>query len=215
MLAANCFAQSAALAFGKFADEVMEVFVPPRYEDSIREDNLVRKDSKREAYDGLRPVFDRAHGTITAANSSPLTDGASALLLASAAAVERHGVAPLARIVAHTTHAQHPSQFTTSPIGAIRKLMERAGWSLGDVDLFEINEAFAMVAMLAISELGLDSDRVNVNGGACAQGHPIGSTGARLLVTLTHALRQRGGKRGVAALCIGGGEATAVAIELP
>ena len=161
----------------------------------------------------LKPAF-KPDGTITAANSSSISDGASALLLASSEAVEARGLQPLARILAHTTHSQHPSAFTTAPVGAISKLLDRTGWDKDAVDLYEINEAFAMVSMLAISELGLDDERVNIHGGACAQGHPIGSTGARLLVTLVHALRNTGGQRGIASLCIGGGEATAVAVEL-
>ena len=158
----------------------------------------------------LRPAFAK-DGTITAANASSISDGASALVLADE---ETAGSAtPLARVVGHATHSIHPSEFTIAPIGAIEKLLAQVGWRKEEVDLFEINEAFAMVAMLAIRELGLDPARVNVHGGACAQGHPIGSTGSRLMVTLAHALHSQGGRRGVAALCIGGGEATAVALE--
>lgn len=156
----------------------------------------------------LRPAF-KSDGTITAANSSSISDGASALVLSN-----KLGSQPaLARIVGHCTHSRHPSEFTIAPVGAIGKLLTKLGWEIGDVDLFEINEAFAMVTMLACSEVGLDPNKVNIYGGACAQGHPIGSTGSRLIVTLAHALQQTGGKRGIAALCIGGGEATAVAIE--
>ena len=158
----------------------------------------------------LRPAFAK-DGTITAANASSISDGASALVLAGEDALG--DATPLARIVGHATHSIHPSEFTIAPIGAIEKLLARVGWNKDEVDLFEINEAFAMVTMLAIRELGLDPDKVNLHGGACAQGHPIGSTGSRLIVTLAHALRATGGSRGVAALCIGGGEATAVAIE--
>ncbi len=158
----------------------------------------------------LRPAF-KADGTITAANSSSISDGASALLITSEAGLGSSQ--PLARIVGHATHSQHPSEFTTAPVAAIRKLADQLGWPLVSVDLFEINEAFAMVTMIAMQELGLPHDRVNIYGGACAQGHPIGSTGARLLVTLAHGLQRTGGKRGIAALCIGGGEATAVAVE--
>ena len=160
----------------------------------------------------LSPAFAK-DGTITAANASSISDGASALVLASEHATKNIKGEPLARIVAHATHAIHPSKFTIAPIGAIQMVAEKAGWQLSDVDLFEINEAFAMVTMLAISELSLDQDKVNVYGGACAQGHPIGSTGSRLLVTLAHTLNVTQQKRGIAALCIGGGEATAVAIE--
>jgi acetyl-CoA C-acetyltransferase len=162
---------------------------------------------------GLRPAFAK-DGTITAANSSSISDGASALVLMAEAEAAARGLQPMARIIAHARHSQDPSEFTLAPIGAIRKLYHKTGWSNEDVDLFEINEAFAMVTMLAIQDLGLDHARVNVHGGACAQGHPIGSTGSRIMVTLMHALKQRGERRGVAALCIGGGEATAIGIEL-
>lgn len=151
---------------------------------------------------------------MTAANASSISDGASALVLASAQEAEARGLAAQAKIVAHATHAQLPAEFTLAPIGAIEKVLEKAGWSKDDVDLYEINEAFAAVSLLAINELGLDVEKVNVYGGACALGHPIGSSGSRILVTLMNALQQKGLKRGVAALCIGGGEATAVAIEL-
>jgi acetyl-CoA C-acetyltransferase len=161
----------------------------------------------------LRAVF-AADGTITAANSSSISDGASALLLMSGSQAKARGLKPMARMLAHARHSQEPGEFTTAPIGAVRKLLAKTGWSIADVDLFEINEAFAMVTMMAITDLQLDPAKVNVNGGACAQGHPIGSTGSRIMVTLMHALRQRGLQRGVAALCIGGGEATAVAIEM-
>ena len=166
--------------------------------------------AKVERIPTLRPAF-KADGTITAANSSSISDGASALLLCSEDAHD--GRKPLARIVGHATHSRHPSEFTIAPVGAISTLLDRVGWNLTDVDLFEINEAFAMVTMLAISELNLDPARVNVCGGACAQGHPIGSTGSRLIVTLAHAMRRLGKRRGIAALCIGGGEATAIALE--
>lgn len=158
----------------------------------------------------LRPAF-KQDGTITAANSSSISDGASALVLAGESALE--GRQPLARIAGHATHSIHPSDFTIAPIGAINKLVENIGWDLAEVDIFEINEAFAMVAMLTIQELGLDPNKVNLYGGACAQGHPIGSTGSRLIVTLAHALINNDKKRGIAALCIGGGEATAIALE--
>ncbi len=158
----------------------------------------------------LRPAF-KTDGTITAANASSISDGASALVLASADAIGDRE--PLARVVGHATHSIHPSEFTLAPIGAIQKLIEKVGWDLDTVDLFEINEAFAMVTMLTIQELGLDAARVNVFGGACAQGHPIGSTGSRLIVTLAHAMKNQHKQRGIAALCIGGGEATAIALE--
>lgn len=158
----------------------------------------------------LRPAF-KADGTITAANASSISDGASALVLAAGDALQ--GREPLAKIIGHATHSIHPSEFTLAPIGAIKKLAENIGWDLASVDLFEINEAFAMVTMLTTQELGLDPARVNIHGGACAQGHPIGSTGSRLIVTLAHAMKNQGKQRGIAALCIGGGEATAIAIE--
>ena len=158
----------------------------------------------------LRPAF-KADGTITAANASSISDGASALVLAAGDALQ--GREPLSKIIGHATHSIHPSEFTLAPIGAIKKLAENIGWDLASVDLFEINEAFAMVTMLTTQELGLDPARVNIHGGACAQGHPIGSTGSRLIVTLAHAMKNQGKQRGIAALCIGGGEATAIALE--
>ena len=161
----------------------------------------------------LRPAF-ASDGTITAANASSISDGASALVLMRGSEAERRGLSPMARIVGHARHSQEPAEFTIAPIGAIQKLFDKSGWSKDDVDLFEINEAFAMVTMLAMRDLGLDHARVNVHGGACAQGHPIGSTGSRIIVSLMYALKKYGKQRGVAALCIGGGEATAVAIEM-
>ncbi len=161
----------------------------------------------------LKPAFSR-DGTITAANASSISDGAAALVMARASVAERLGLTPLARVVAHGAHAHAPALFTTAPVPAMKKAMARAGWQAGDVDLFEVNEAFAVVAMIAMHELNLPHDRVNVHGGACALGHPIGASGARILATLLSALKQRGGRRGVAALCIGGGEATAMAVEL-
>jgi len=161
----------------------------------------------------LKPAF-RKDGTVTAANSSSISDGAAALVLMRRSMAAKRGLAPLATIVGHATHAQEPGWFTTAPVGAMKKLLERTGWSTGQVDLYEINEAFAVVPMAAMQELGLPHDKVNVHGGACALGHPIGASGARIVVTLIGALRKYGGKRGVASLCIGGGEATALAIEL-
>ncbi len=161
---------------------------------------------------GLKPAF-RANGTITPAASSANADGAAALILAKRSLADREGLASLAIIKGHATHSQEPAWFTTAPIPAIRKLLDKVGWSVDDVDLFEINEAFAVVPMAAARDLGIPRDKLNVNGGACALGHPIGATGARLIVTLLHALEARGLKRGVAALCIGGGEATAIAVE--
>lgn len=161
----------------------------------------------------LKPAF-RKDGTVTAANSSSISDGAAALVLMRRSSAEARGLAPLAVIAGHSTHAQEPGLFTTAPVGAMRKLFDRTGWSAKEVDLYEINEAFAVVTMAAMKEHGLPHDKVNVHGGACALGHPIGASGARILVTLIGALRKTGGRRGVASLCIGGGEATAMAVEL-
>ncbi len=161
----------------------------------------------------LKPAFSK-EGTITAANASSISDGAAALVMTRASVAEKLGLTPLARIVAHGAHAHAPSLFTTAPVFAMRKTLEKAGWSTGDIDLFEVNEAFAVVAMIAMRDLDIAHDRINVNGGACALGHPIGASGARILATLLSALEARGGKRGLASLCIGGGEATAVAVEL-
>jgi acetyl-CoA C-acetyltransferase len=161
----------------------------------------------------LKPAF-RKDGTVTAANASSISDGAAALVLMRRSEAERRGVTPLATIVGHSTHAQEPGWFTTAPVGAMQKLFERTGWTAGSVDLYEVNEAFAVVTMAAMHEFGLPHDKVNVHGGACALGHPIGASGARIVVTLIGALRKHGLKRGVASLCIGGGEATALAIEL-
>jgi acetyl-CoA C-acetyltransferase len=161
----------------------------------------------------LRPAF-RKDGTVTAANSSSISDGAAALVLMRRSEAEKRGLAPLAVIRAHATHAQQPARFTTAPVGAIRKVLEKAGWSATDVDLYEINEAFAVVTLAAMKDLALPHGKVNVYGGACALGHPIGASGARIVVTLLNALKQRGLSRGVASLCIGGGEATAMAVEV-
>ena len=193
----------AASDSGALAEEIVPL-------QTCEEDEQPRR-SKIDRIPTLRPAF-KSDGTITAANASSISDGASALIVSNEPATSL-GLDPLARIKGHATHSIHPSKFTLAPVGAIGTLLDRVGWSKEDVDLFEINEAFAMVTMLAIRELDLDPSKVNIYGGACAQGHPIGSTGSRLIVTLAHALRSTGGKRGVAALCIGGGEATAVAIE--
>jgi acetyl-CoA C-acetyltransferase len=161
----------------------------------------------------LKPAF-KKDGTITAANSSSISDGGAALVMMRRSTAEKLGLAPLATVVGHSTHAQEPGWFTTAPVGAIRKLYEKTGWNTGMVDLYEINEAFAVVTMAAMQEHGLPHEKVNIHGGACALGHPVGASGARILVTLIGALRKTGGKRGVASLCIGGGEATAMALEL-
>ncbi len=203
----------AAQSAGAFSDEIVPVAFETRAgTQTVTEDEQPLK-GKPEKIPSLKPAF-KSDGTITAANSSSISDGAAALVLTTAGAAADAGVSPLARIVAHASHAQAPETFTTAPLGAIAKVAERAGWDLASVDLFEINEAFAMVAMLAIDGLGLDGDKVNIHGGACALGHPIGASGARIVVTLIHALRRTGGRRGIASLCIGGGEATALAVEL-
>ncbi|ASP39086.1 acetyl-CoA acetyltransferase [Bacterioplanes sanyensis] len=203
----------AAIANGHFDNEITSVTVPGRKGDiEIRIDEQPGN-ARPDKIPTLKPAF-KKDGSITAANASSISDGASALVLASHGAAQAHGMQPLARIVAHATHAQLPAEFTLAPIGAIGKVLDKAGWNKDDVDLFEINEAFAVVTLLAMQELKLDADKVNIHGGACALGHPIGSSGARIMVTLIHALQQRGLKKGVASLCIGGGEATAVAIEV-
>ncbi|MDJ0656123.1 MAG: acetyl-CoA C-acyltransferase [Xanthomonadales bacterium] len=203
-----------SLEQGRFAEEITPVTVTGRKGDTVVETDQEPPTCNVERIPELRPAFAR-DGTVTAASSSKISDGAAAVVLMSAAEAERRGTQGLARIVGHATHAQEPEWFTTAPAGSIRKLLDRLGWGVGDVDLWEINEAFAAVAMAAIRELELDADKVNVNGGACALGHPIGATGARLVVTLVHAMRQRGLRRGIASQCIGGGEATAIAVEIP
>ncbi len=204
----------AAQQSGAFADEIVAVKVASRKgEVEVAVDEQPgRCDIAKIA--SLKPAFRKENGTITAASSSSISDGAAALVVMDAADAARRRIAPLARIVAHATHSQAPEWFTTAPVGAIRRVLEKSGWRVADVDLFEVNEAFAVVAMAPMRELGLPHDRLNVNGGACALGHPIGASGARIVVTLIHALRRRGLRRGVAALCIGGGEATALALEI-
>ena len=202
-----------AIDDGLLKAEIAPVTVKTRKGEFVVEDDEQPHKAAIDKIPKLRPAFAK-DGSITAANSSSISDGASALLLMSGNEAQARGLKPMARIIAHARHSQAPNEFTIAPIGAIKKLFEKTGWGVADVDLFEINEAFAMVTMLAMQDLGLDHDKVNVHGGACAQGHPIGSTGSRLIVTLMYALKQRGEKRGVAALCIGGGEATAVGIEL-
>ena len=161
----------------------------------------------------LRPAFSK-DGTITAANASSISDGAAALVLTRQSVADKLGKTPVARIVAHAAHAHAPALFTTAPVNAMQKVLDKAGWSVGEVDLFEVNEAFAVVAMIAMHDLGIPHDKINVHGGATALGHPIGASGARILTTLISALQTRGGTKGVASLCIGGGEATAMAVEL-
>lgn len=202
----------AAIAQGRFATEIVPVTVRTgKAERSVATDEQPSK-ARPDKIPDLRPAF-RPDGTVTAANSSSISDGAAALVLMRRSEAERRGLRPLAAIRGHATHAQAPNLFTTAPVGAIRKLLERTGWQAGAVDLWEINEAFAVVAMAAMRDLDLDHARVNVHGGACALGHPIGASGARILVTLLAALETHGRTHGVASLCIGGGEATAVALE--
>ena len=201
-----------AIRSGRFEPEIAAVSLYPRHEDTtITQDEQPLK-ANPEKIPHLNPAF-RKDGTVTAANSSSISDGAAALLLMRLSEATKRGLAPRARIVGHATHARAPADFTTAPVGAIKTLFAKTGWHSDSVDLFEINEAFAVVTMAAMHDLDLPHDKVNVHGGACALGHPIGASGARILVTLLAALEQYGLKRGVAALCIGGGEATAMAIE--
>jgi acetyl-CoA C-acetyltransferase len=203
----------AAIASGAFAAEIVPVKVATRKgEVEFATDEQPGK-SDIAKIPTLKGAF-RKDGTVTAASSSSISDGAAATVLMSADAAAKRGLKPLARIVGHTTLSQEPEWFTTAPVGAIDALLKKTGWKVGDVDLFEVNEAFAVVAMAPMKDLGIAHDKLNVNGGATALGHPIGASGARLVVTLLHALQARGGKRGIASLCIGGGEATAIAIEL-
>ncbi len=199
---------------GAFDDEIVPVTVSSRKGETEYGTDEQPGRSNIDKIPQLRPAFRKENGTITAASASSISDGAAALVLMRSDAAEARGLQPLARIVAHATHSQEPEWFTTAPVSAINKVLDKAGWKVGDVDLFEVNEAFAVVAMAAMEELGIDHDKINVHGGACALGHPIGASGARIVVTLIHAMRKRGAKRGVASLCIGGGEATALAVEL-
>ncbi|MCL4104108.1 UNVERIFIED_CONTAM: hypothetical protein GTU68_034970 [Idotea baltica] len=202
-----------AISKRHFDAEIAPVTIEGRGESVVVRVDQQPGAARPEKIPHLRPAF-AAQGTITAANSSSISDGAAALLVMSAARTEELGLEPMARIVAHDSHAQAPGAFTTAPIESMKKLMDKAQWNVEDVDLFEINEAFAMVTMMAMDALGLPHDKVNVNGGACALGHPLGASGARILVTLLHALKQREKTRGVASLCIGGGEATSIAVEI-
>jgi acetyl-CoA C-acetyltransferase len=203
----------AAQQNGGFAGEIVPVTVSGRKGDVVVDTDEQPGRSDIAKIPTLRPAFRKENGTITAASSSSISDGAAAVVLLSADEAKARGLKPLARIVAHATHSQEPEWFTTAPVGAIQKVLDKAGWKVEEVDLFEINEAFAVVAMTPMKELGIPHDKLNVNGGACALGHPIGASGARLVVTLLNALKTRGLKRGVASLCIGGGEATAIAVE--
>jgi acetyl-CoA C-acetyltransferase len=203
----------AAVTNGSFAAEVAPVMAKTR-----KGEALIDKDETPGSLDAskvpsLKPAF-KKDGTVTAASSAGISDGAAAVVLARESLAKARGLGPLARVVGYTSFSREPEWFTLAPVGAIQKLLERVEWRVSDVDLFEVNEAFAVVTMAAMRDLGLDHDKVNVNGGACALGHPIGATGARILTTLIHALRARGKKRGIASLCIGGGEATAIAVEI-
>ncbi len=203
----------AAMREGAFAAEIASVAVKAGKNEAIVAVDEQPPKARPDKIPTLKPAF-RDGGTVTAANSSSISDGAAALVLTRESEAASRGIAPLARVVGHATYAAQPKDFPTAPIGAIRRLFDKTGWKAGAVDLYEINEAFAVVAMAAMRDLGLPADKVNVNGGACALGHPIGASGARILVTLIAALRARGLERGVAALCIGGGEGAAMAIEL-
>lgn len=204
----------AAQANGSFKEEIAAVSVTTRKGEVVFDTDEQPGKCDISKIPSLKPAF-KKDGTITAASSSSINDGAAALVLMEESQAVAKGLKPLARIVAHSTHSQAPEWFTTAPVAAIEKVLKKTGWTVADVDLFEVNEAFATVAMAPMRELGIPHAKLNINGGACALGHPIGASGARLIVTLIHALLKTGGKRGVAALCIGGGEATAIAIELP
>ncbi|HEX7326017.1 MAG TPA: thiolase family protein [Rhodanobacteraceae bacterium] len=203
----------AAVKDGSFADEIATVTVPTRKGDiEVSVDETPGKVDPAKI-PKLKPAFRKENGTVTAASSSSISDGAAAVVLLSADEAKARGVKPLARIVAHATHSQEPKWFTTAPVGAIQKVLKKTGWSVDDVDLFEVNEAFAVVAMAAARDINIPAAKLNIHGGACALGHPIGCTGARIVVTLLYAMLHTNARRGVASLCIGGGEATAVAIE--
>jgi acetyl-CoA C-acetyltransferase len=202
-----------AIADGAFVNEISPVTIKSRRGDSVFAIDEQPGNARPDKIPSLRPAF-KKDGTITAANSSSISDGAAALVMMKLSAAKKRGLTPLCKIVAHAMHAQKPAEFTVAPVGAMKKVLAKANWTTADVDLFEINEAFAMVTMLGIKELELDVTKVNVNGGACALGHPLGASGARIMVTLIHALKNRGLSKGLAALCIGGGEATAIAVEM-
>ncbi len=203
----------AAIESGAFAEEIVPVTIKTRAGEVVVDTDEQPGKGRPDKIPTLRPAFAK-DGTITAASSSSISDGAAAMVLARASTAEAKGLKPVARLVATAAHAQEPREFTIAPVGAVKKVLDKAGWSIDEVDLFEVNEAFACVAMFAMIDLGIPHEKINVNGGATALGHPIGASGARIITTLLGALRKRGLKKGVAALCIGGGEATAVAIEL-
>ena len=203
----------AAIDNGGFKDEIAPVTIKSRAGETIVDTDEAPGRGRPDKIPQLKPAFAK-EGTITAATSSSISDGAAAVVLTSESNARAKGLEPVARIVATAAHAQEPAQFTVAPIGAIEKVLSKAGWKASEVDLWEVNEAFACVAMFAMKDLGIPHEKINVHGGATALGHPIGASGTRILVTLVNALKQKGGKRGVASLCIGGGEATAVAVEL-
>ncbi|MGH6705908.1 MAG: thiolase family protein, partial [Sphingomicrobium sp.] len=202
-----------AIAKGGFATEIVPVTVKTRAGEVVVDTDEQPGKGRPEKIPTLKPAFAK-DGTITAANASSISDGAAALVMTRQSVADRLGLKPVARVVAYAAHAHEPAKFTTAPVPALQKAMEKAGWTKDDVDLFEVNEAFACVAMIAMRDIGIPHDKINVNGGATALGHPIGASGARILATLLAALQNRGGKRGLASLCIGGGEATAMAVEL-
>jgi len=202
-----------AISTGTFGDEISAITIATRKGEVVVDTDEGPLAAKPEKIPSLRPAFKR-DGTVTAANSSSISDGAAALLVMSESKAAELGLTPLAKVVAHATNSIKPEDFTVAPVGAMEKVLDKAGWTKDDVDLFEINEAFAMVTMLAIKKLDLDASKVNVKGGACALGHPIGASGARILVTLLHALKQQGKSKGIASLCIGGGEGVALAVEM-
>ena len=203
----------AAVKSGAFKDEIAPVTVEGRKGSEVVSDDETPFAVNVDKIPTLRPAFNK-DGTVTAATSSSISDGAAALVMMTESEAKKRGAKPLAKIVAYASNAHEPEWFTTAPVGAIKKVLDKAGWKAGDVDLFEVNEAFAVVTMAAMKDVGIPHDKVNVNGGAVALGHPIGATGARIITTLIYALKKRGGKKGVAALCIGGGEATAIALEI-
>ena len=202
-----------AIEEGIFKEEIVPVTIKGRKGDTVVETDETPLKANLEKIPTLKPTFAK-DGTVTPANSSSISDGAAALVMMRESTAEKRGIRPIARILGHTEHAHEPAWFTTAPVTAIKKLLEKLEWNAGDVDLYEINEAFAVVTMAAISELELDPEKVNVHGGACALGHPIGASGARIIVALLSALKHHGQRRGLASLCIGGGEATALAVEL-
>ncbi|MEW6992102.1 acetyl-CoA C-acyltransferase [Colwelliaceae bacterium 6441] len=204
---------NAAIESGAFDNEVAPVTIKSRRGDSVFAVDEQPGNARPDKIPSLRAAF-KKDGTITAANSSSISDGAAALVMMKLSEAEKRGLSPLCKVVAHATHAQKPEEFTVAPVGAMQKVLDKANWSTNDVDLFEINEAFAMVTMLGMKSLDLDPAKVNVNGGACALGHPLGASGARIIVTLIHALKNKGLSKGLASLCIGGGEATAIAVEM-